>query len=1069
MSLNRIVNDFKTICKNSHVMLIEAKDYSKKTYVSTDVLSVELVKQYIDEWGAVSLNSINTESLARNMEKYYTEAKAKGNGRYNDAPEKVDPDKIDEILEEFFFPKAVSSQDVLYKPYIMIDIDLWMQKDELYERELISMEIRDMEERDYKKHIYDLPGESKKEMIRELIDLDTLVEKTEPALIVFAGNGLHIHYFSPFKMDNKLYRHIYSGLKDQLLELFPYLKFDEAADSINQNIRLPESYNFKGKNPVRCETLYECPEPAVTALIERRKKNYRPSKAPERTEVLDGRIQQYLNKTVPHYQGLRNIQRDYRFFKFMKTWCSFENIMEFFDIPVRNRTDHEEYFLVSSPLRKDDNPSFMVNPRRMICTDLGRGGEEIDYGQLVQRLLENSRTEFSIPGRVTRYMAEFTCGLIAFIAHAETTGRACFPMLSNKAEAKRKKQEAQMPDPAVELPDDMESDPEDAGPDQAKVDIKAAKTKGASWYKTLQTQYLTLLEYKDKYRDLAYKDILRYLVGKLPTVYYFYENKANKGSEAQFLQGVVELAVIHYFNEYNVGVRLKGDRIDIYTAHKNEPHKPWVSSWPYGLHTDGQWKESAKSSIQLFLAQHGFLAGGKLPPGNSALHKTVFDTLCSLSQLPSKIYEYVIREEHQSDATLQNAFSSYFRENCLLEISAKDLSVHWLNDERYIQFNNCFIMYDADDTDKIGTRIPYTKQSRIALIKKSLVDLRIRLKLPETTDNFKTPLWDHFCKTSEYDSNLFLKVISYFYGSMLYPPDAETRAVFVWGKSGDNGKSVLAEITAALLANPNYVTYKDIAEISKDGTPAKRPRAEMLEALVNISPDNTKEKLGLNFKKLISGEPLPAAKLYMNEIDVRLRAHFLANANSLPGTHGDLYPMKKRMLILRLHRAVPMDKRIPRLGEKIGEQEVAGLWQWVLEQARNYRANGGIRAFFTQEEIDILERPMVDKDDLYCFIEEFASYEPALAHIRLTESAFKQIYNDYRGYIDKNAVRSDSVFEDAELYFQKIFQGKMPEKILSKGFKYRTSKGKGLPIRIYIPENTVNNPIALDSESMRPR
>jgi hypothetical protein len=1035
----------KTTAKDSILVLVESTNYKIRKFILTSACTVEDIRTFIDEYRSVSWTLCNKNKFHDRYKIFHQKMLDDRDPDWSRFPLAETVEDMLELFKHIDYPKGVANADVDYKPFLLVDLDLFDFREPLLAMDpKLREDTEGMNEKEFKEHLKDLPGDVKKRYLEKLVPINLIVTETNPACILFSGNGVHLWYFTPFKMNQELYKSLHKAMRDALVELIPGLKIDEAATMLNQNIRLPYTQNLKGKNPVDTEILYETTKAEVPVIIANAKKKFKPPTPRQSAKVTEGRIRRFCESSRPLYKGLRNIQRDPRLYKFVKENLTFEGILEYVNIGVDDLTKHDDYYMCCSPLRQDEHPSFLVSPSRMVCTDLGKSKEELDYGQLMQKFLAMKKLEFGMIPDTTRYEAELHCVIVAYINYIMNTGSKDLPMCDMKLHEKMVKEM-------------MEEQKLSKPPANMKI------PNGYQYYKSMQAQMITWLGYKDRHPEKGPDGLLQHLLQEAPKVYYFYDQLDPGYSSGTYLNNVLALSFIDFINKLGLGVCTTKAGTELYVRNANGLHEPWKYSPGYG-DTSSKLKEASIARIQQFLVAINCLEAGNAPPGTPSLSKHVHASLCDTALLDKKIAEEVRRMSNVSDQAIKRSLSKNFKEMYRgVNVSAKDLEVNILLNDHYLEFNNYFVLYDCEDFTRIGEKLINTPETKADLMKKAIVDTRIHLDFPKEAG--PTPMFDAYIQSMTYENNHFDKAFAYFTGSMLYVPTGKSRALFLYGPSGDNGKSVLAEVMLGIFGNNDaYITQKSIQHISETSQPAKAARAEMTDAIVNITADSTKEKIGPVFKQLVVGEAVQVRRLYEAERDVRLRCHYLINTNTLPGTHSETYPFKKRGLFVTVDRTIPPEEQIPELGRKIIEAEVGSIWHWILHNCRRFKEHEGLPGFLDQKEIDDLEKEILNKDDLYNFIKDFVQYDPNGGY-GLTETTFKRIYNRYRGFVDKNVVRSDTIFDDAELYIRQIFKGQIDDNILNKGFRYRNSDRRGLPLRIFVPIDAVGNREPIDSEA----
>lgn len=170
---------------------------------------------------------------------------------------------------------------------------------------------------------------------------------------------------------------------------------------------------------------------------------------------------------------------------------------------------------------------------------------------------------------------------------------------------------------------------------------------------------------------------------------------------------------------------------------------------------------------------------------------------------------------------------------------------------------------------------------------------------------------------SEYIGSLFVR-----HGSGL----KLEKALILYGK-GANGKSVFFEIVNALLGRENVCNYALQSLCDESGY----YRAKLVNKLVNYASEISSRLVNsAYFKDLASGENVEARLPYGEPFTMFNYAKLIFNCNELPKDieHTDAY--FRRLLIIPFDVTIPPEERDPDLHTKIIENELSGVFNWVL-------------------------------------------------------------------------------------------------------------------------------------------
>lgn len=1050
----KFVNFLKANCKDSCIMLIDNKDWKLKNFSLIDDLDATWITSLVETWRYVSFSvgdaAMVTESFiafAKEMQDNEDESYQKLDLDYNSADTKYWLARANELKSSL----AIKKHQVKYKPVVLVDIDLKDQEQLLKNGGFIPAAADAA-------YIKSMSANEKIRLLKTVCNLDLVVTETEPSLVIFTGGGFHIWYVQTAETDADRYSALHKMICEKLQDLLPDLVIDSAASHITQNIRLPYTYNGKYSPEIACEVVYEADEFKTPEWIAQLHSSMEVVHSYNGgTSINVGSPDAYsvnglltVKEPTPKSkrEGLRNFRRDPKMWDFIQRYLTFEAICSYTGTPLINcsrrmnpEKDNDYYLLCSSPLRKDDHPSFMAFNSGLFCRDLGRKDKIYDFGTLMRLLLIRAKERLGFASSdTTRYEADFHCVFAAYINYVQRTGTSILPMIEMGNSAKKRE--------GI----DTEFDP--------KLLKKAFP--GKQYYCNLQ---VTLDSWVKRFRkEGEWNDnFMRDLLARTSDIYYFYDTKQAHSGQA-FLTNAVILCVLHYLNQCNLSIQFeRPGKYQLYVVNRelglHEPWSTWVVNHTLTGHRDDL---AAKTAIQSFIVNSNMADSGSLPKGTSRLFDYVFGVLAGMTSMEEELATYlpntVIPED---ELTVKRAVIQYLTTQVVpgANISPCDIKLALLNTDHYIEFDNCMVLYLTVPSEyhRIGKILP--KEEKNSLLRKSVVDLRINHQyIPGSL----TPKFDKFIKDMTYDGNCFDQALKYFTASLLYSPRLHPgRVWFLLGRDGDNGKSVIGTIVAGLLGE-RYTTTKDLSDLTATTDKGKNTRNELIHSLLNVTQDSSRNKLEGVFKSLIEGEPVSVRALYKKEYDVCLPTHYMVNANSLPATWGETQPLVKRIVLTRVDRVVPREKRIDNLGNKILNEEACGIWPKIIAEAPLY-LDKGINGFITADQLADMNYEFFEQNDVFTFMRDHTYFQKG-AGWHITGKQFKVLYNRYRNVLGKQSVSSDNLISEAESFARKLYSGKISDEILDKGFGYRSSLFRGLPIRIYVPQDAAGNLHALDSE-----
>jgi len=153
----------------------------------------------------------------------------------------------------------------------------------------------------------------------------------------------------------------------------------------------------------------------------------------------------------------------------------------------------------------------------------------------------------------------------------------------------------------------------------------------------------------------------------------------------------------------------------------------------------------------------------------------------------------------------------------------------------------------------------------------------------------------------------------------------EEKALILYG-TGANGKSVFFEIVSALLGAKNTSNYSLQSLTNENGY----FRAKLANKLVNYGSEINGKLESSLFKQLVSGEPVEARLPYGQPFILKQYAKLIFNANELPKDVEQTNAYFRRFLIIPFDVTVPPEKQDKTLHVKIIENELSGVFNWVL-------------------------------------------------------------------------------------------------------------------------------------------
>jgi putative DNA primase/helicase len=204
-------------------------------------------------------------------------------------------------------------------------------------------------------------------------------------------------------------------------------------------------------------------------------------------------------------------------------------------------------------------------------------------------------------------------------------------------------------------------------------------------------------------------------------------------------------------------------------------------------------------------------------------------------------------------------------------------------------------------------------------------------------------------------------VLSEFFGWLFLKDLKLEKALFLYG-TGHNGKSVFFDVITSLLGEQN-VSELDLSELSE-----KKNRFHLATVLLNFGSEITDRCNATLLKKLTSGEPVTARRLYKDIYTIRDYGRLAFNANVLPKNSERTEGFFRRFLIIPFIVTISDSEKDPDLAKKIIATEMPGVFNWVMQGLRRLRE---ARKFSPCEASTIaLSNYKKERDSVSLFLEE---------------------------------------------------------------------------------------------------
>ena len=220
----------------------------------------------------------------------------------------------------------------------------------------------------------------------------------------------------------------------------------------------------------------------------------------------------------------------------------------------------------------------------------------------------------------------------------------------------------------------------------------------------------------------------------------------------------------------------------------------------------------------------------------------------------------------------------------------------------------------------------------------------------------------------------------------------EEKALILYG-TGANGKSVFFEIVNALLGTENVSSFS-LQSLTNDNGYF---RAKLANKLVNYASEINGKLETSVFKQMVSGEPVEARLPYGQPFMLKQYAKLIFNVNELPKDVEHTNAYFRRFLIIPFDVTIPEIEQDKNLHTKIIENELSGVFNWVLE---------GLNRLLEQKRFSeceaaqkALEQYKTESNSIKLFLDE-NGYQISPTEYRL----IKELYPEYRTFCNEDGM-----------------------------------------------------------------
>jgi putative DNA primase/helicase len=168
-------------------------------------------------------------------------------------------------------------------------------------------------------------------------------------------------------------------------------------------------------------------------------------------------------------------------------------------------------------------------------------------------------------------------------------------------------------------------------------------------------------------------------------------------------------------------------------------------------------------------------------------------------------------------------------------------------------------------------------------------------------------------------------------------------------------------------------------------------RCALGSALLNFGSEINERCDAELFKKMASGEPIEARKLYNDAYIMRDYARLAFNANILPKDTEHTTGFFRRFLIIPFNETITESEKDPELARKIINTELSGVFNWVMGGLRRLRLQRKFSSCIAADEA--LATYLKESDSTAGFLEEGCWM--ADANHKIGKGALYDAYRDY--------------------------------------------------------------------------
>jgi P4 family phage/plasmid primase-like protien len=229
----------------------------------------------------------------------------------------------------------------------------------------------------------------------------------------------------------------------------------------------------------------------------------------------------------------------------------------------------------------------------------------------------------------------------------------------------------------------------------------------------------------------------------------------------------------------------------------------------------------------------------------------------------------------------------------------------------------------------------------------------------------------------------------------------QPRAVILFGKRAENGKSQILDLARGLLP-ASAICCVPAARMGDE-----RHVIGLVGKLLNASDELSAAATASDtFKSVVTGEPVEGRDVYKSRVEFRSMAQNLFGTNNLPPFQGGLdRGVQRRLLVVPFNRTIPFEERIASIGQRIAEEEADLLLAWAVDGAARLirQRNFTLPESCKQELIDWI----LGADPVLAWLDECTEVRPIIHGYPAL--ATRSAYEQFRAWAITEGFKSDKL------------------------------------------------------------